>query len=188
MDDSFFHNELIGNQGRILERRSLLASTYLWQPTRVRTTWLPSIIPLCSFSSDSQRERGREREMDPPAPQAIETSGKVLEFQADQDEKDKAINEWYHASYFCFVRFKFLKNQFSLLLLFMNGLILLVGCSCSCCYDCTEGCFDFLFCNLCWSTDSRRENGKNALVRIIKPWRRKTAYFGVWTILIGESW
>ncbi|KAB1214665.1 hypothetical protein CJ030_MR5G022114 [Morella rubra] len=52
--------------------------------------------------------------MDPPAPQAIETSGKVLEFQADQDEKDKAINE-----------------------------------CCSCCYDCTEGCFDFLFCNLC---------------------------------------
>ncbi|KAK4584530.1 hypothetical protein RGQ29_022304 [Quercus rubra] len=50
--------------------------------------------------------------MEPPPPQAIETSNK--DFQAGQDEQDKVVDE-----------------------------------CCSCCYDCTESFFDFLFCNLC---------------------------------------
>ncbi|KAD9101148.1 hypothetical protein FH972_027340 [Carpinus fangiana] len=52
--------------------------------------------------------------MEPPAPQAIETSSKNFEFQAEGDVQDKAVND-----------------------------------CCSCCFDCTESCFDYLFCNLC---------------------------------------
>lgn len=32
--------------------------------------------------------------MEPPPSQAIETSGKGLEFQVEQDEQDKAIDSW----------------------------------------------------------------------------------------------
>lgn len=32
--------------------------------------------------------------MEPPAPQAIETSSKNFEFQAEGDEQDKAVNDW----------------------------------------------------------------------------------------------
>ncbi|EOX91334.1 Uncharacterized protein TCM_000563 [Theobroma cacao] len=51
--------------------------------------------------------------MEAPATQSIETS--TNNFQVEEDEQDKAVDE-----------------------------------CCSCCYDCTETCFDYLCCfNLC---------------------------------------
>lgn len=55
--------------------------------------WEPVQTNLEKVSlKETQSHSVREREMEPPPPQAIETSNK--DFQAGQDEQDKVVDEW----------------------------------------------------------------------------------------------
>lgn len=115
-----------------------------------RFQWLTSSLVKFPIDWDFEREKVKERKSH-GAPSS------TIHWNLKHEWSTRRGHQWMVILliYFSFLNWISEKHDVTvwdiLSILFCLITFIFWRCSCSCCYDCTHGIFDFLCCNFCWS-------------------------------------